>query len=471
MDRLKLSFPSKHLRVSRARPVVVAALLLLFVNANFAFAFNRAQINRSQSAARLSLSDAEFLEDLSRRSFQYFHEQTDPNTGLVLDRARTDGTIHDENHRHTASIAATGFGLTALCVAAERNWIARNEARKRVLVTLRFFAEKVPHVRGWFYHWMDWRNGERRWQSEVSSIDTALLLAGILTARGYFDDDAEINRLATFIYNRVDFQWMLAGHGSILSHGWKPETGFLRPRWDNYSEHMILYLLAVGSPTHSITARSWRAWSRQRITYAGYTYITGGPLFIHQYAHAWVDFHDRRESWYPYTDYFANSVAATRAHKAFCLSLAAEFPGYSENVWGITASDSTKGYVAWGGPPRDQAIDGTVIPAAAGGSLMFTPDITLPALRAMRDKYGERIYNRYGFVDAFNPTTGWTGPDVIGISVGITLLSAENLRAGNVWRWFMRNREIGRAMQRVGLQRTNAQRRADLRQQAQRARR
>lgn len=469
MDRLKLSFPSKRSCVLRAR-CVAAALLLLFINANFAPAFNRAQIKSSGGGARLSASDAEFLEDLSSRSFQYFLEQTDPQTGLVLDRARTDGSVHDEDHRHTASIAATGFGLTALCVAAERNWMDRAAARGRVTTTLRFFAEKVPHVRGWFYHWMDWRTGERRWQSEVSSIDTALLLAGILTARSYFRDDREINHLATLIYNRVDFQWMLAGHGSTLSHGWKPETNFLKPRWDNYSEHMILYLLAVGSPTHSITTRSWLAWSRQRITYGGYTYITGGPLFIHQYAHAWVDFRDQRESWYPYTDYFANSVAATRAHKAFCLALAQEFPGYSENVWGITASDSPKGYVAWGGPPRDRAIDGTIVPAAAGGSLMFTPDITLPALRTMREQFGARVYGRYGFVDAFNPTTGWTGPDVIGISVGITLLSAENLRTGNVWRWFMRNHEIGRALQRVGLQRTNARRRTGSLQHSPRAR-
>ena len=456
MERLRFVLP-KLFRSPYARGVVFAFLVSHCISANFVvFAFNRAQIKRSGGEARLSAVDEEFLEDLSSRSFQYFLEQTDRQTGLVLDRAHTDGSIHDEDHRHTASIAATGFGLTALCIAAERNWIARVEARDRVLTALRFFAEKAPHVRGWFYHWMDWRNGERRWRSEVSSIDTALLLAGILTARGYFRDDAEINRLATFIYDRVNFRWMLAGHKSILSHGWKPETGFLKPRWDNYSEHMILYLLAVGSPTHPITPRAWQAWSRQRVTYAGYTYITGGPLFIHQYAHAWIDFRGRRESWYPYTDYFANSVFATRAHKAFCLSLSQEFPGYAENVWGITASDSPEGYVAWGGPPRERAIDGTVVPAAAGGSLMFTPDITLPALRAMRAQYGARVYGRYGFVDAFNPTTGWTGPDVIGISVGITLLSAENLRAGNVWRWFMRNREIGRAMRKSGLRRTRA---------------
>jgi hypothetical protein len=400
---------------------------------------------------RLRASDEAFLEDMSRRAFRYFREQADAATGLVRDRARTDGSPHDETHRDVASIAATGFGLTALCVAAERRWIAPREARERVRATLRFFATRATHEHGWFYHWMDAATGARRWQSEISSIDTALLLAGALTARQKFRDDAEIVRLATAIYERVDFPWMLNNHPTLLSHGWRPETGFIKYRWNAYSEHMILYLLAIASPTHAITPRSWLAWQRERITYAGYTYITGGPLFIHHYSHAWVDFRDRRESHYPFTDYFENSVAATRAHRAFCLALAGEFPGYTENIWGITASDSARGYVAWGGPPRDPSIDGTVVPSAAGGSLMFTPDISLAALRAMRDEHGASVYGQYGFADAFNPNNGWVNPDVIGINLGIMLLSAENLRTGNVWRWFMRNAEMPGALERVGL--------------------
>jgi hypothetical protein len=411
----------------------------------------------TQSKQRLSARDEAFLEDLSRRAFRYFEDHADSHTGLVLDRAQTNGAAHDANHPsyNIASSASTGFGLTALCIAAERGWISRAKARERVRQTLRFFAQRAPQERGWFLHWMDRRTGERRWQSEYSSIDTALLLGGVLTARQYFRDDAEIKRLATLIYERVNFKWMLAGHATLLSHGWKPETGFLKPRWDTFSEHLILDLLAIGSPTHPISPRSWRAWQRKHITYAGYTYLTGGPLFTHQYSHAWVDFRNWRESWSPFTDYFANSVAATRAHREFCLSLADEFPGYSENVWGITASDSAKGYVAWGGPPRDPAIDGTVVPCAAGGSLMFTPDIALAALQTMREKFGDRVYGRYGFTDAFNPNTGWTGPDVIGIDVGIILLSAENLRSGNVWRWFMRNLEIPRALRLAGLRSAN----------------
>jgi hypothetical protein len=409
----------------------------------------------TSSSSSLSRRDRVFLEDLERRSFNYFWEQADKETGLVPDRARTDASPLDENHQNVASIAATGFGLTALCIAAEHAWANPAIVRGRIRSALRFFAERAPQEHGWFYHWMDTRSGERRWNSEVSSIDTALLLAGILTARGRYRDDAEIVRLATLIYERVDFRWMLDGHPFLLSHGWKPESGFLGPRWDTFSEDTILYMLAIGSPTHSINPESWYALQRVRLNYQGYTYFTtiGVPLFMHQYAHAWIDYRGRREvhSWR--TDYFANSVAATRAHRAFCLTLAKKFPAYGPDMWGITASDSAKGYVAWGGPPPDPAIDGTVVPCAAGGSLMFTPDISLDALRRMRERYGPRIYGRYGFVDAFNPNNGWIDTDVIGIDVGITLLSAENLRTGNVWRWFMRNREIPSAMRSIGLKR------------------
>jgi hypothetical protein len=401
----------------------------------------------------LSKRDEAFLEDLQRRSFNYFWEQADKGTGLVPDRARMDASPLDENHRNVASIAATGFGLTALCIAAERRWANPVAVRERIRSALRFFAERAPQEHGWFYHWMDTRSGERRWNSEVSSIDTALLLAGILTARGRFSQDELIVRLATKIYERVDFRWMLDNHPVLLSHGWKPESGFLGPRWDTYSEDTLLYMLAIASPTRPIGPESWYALRRDRMTYAGYTFITaaGVPLFMHQYAHAWIDYRHRREERGTRTDYFANSIAATRAHRAFCLSLAKEFPGYGPNVWGVTASDSARGYVAWGGPPRDPAIDGTVVPCAAGGSLMFTPDISLSALRTMRERYGKRIYGRYGFVDAFNPNNGWIDTDVIGIDVGITLLSAENLRTGNVWRWFMRNASIQPAMRSVGL--------------------
>ncbi len=383
-------------------------------------------------------------------------EQADPSTGLVRDRARSreDAAPLAEPNRDIASIAATGFGLSALCVGEARHFVDRAEARGRARTTLRFFAHQAIQVKGWFYHWMDARTGERRWQSEVSSIDTALLLAGVLTARRCFSDDSEIVRLATAIYERVEFPWMLAGHEALVSMGWKPETGFLEARWDGHYEQPLLVLLGMGSPTHPLPAAAWAAWPRPWVDYGGYRYVAGAaPLFVHQFSHAWVDFRGLRERGPPHLDYFANSVAATRAHRQFCIDMAPRWASYSEDVWGITASDSAKGYVAWGGPPAHPAIDGTIVPCAAGGSLMLTPDIALPALRAMRERFGEHIYGRYGFVDAFNPLTGWVDPDVIGIDVGITLLSAENLRAESVWRWFMANPEIGRALDRAGLQR------------------
>jgi hypothetical protein len=422
---------------------------------------------------RLSARDDAFLEDLSRRSFRFFLEQADPKTGLVADRARANGTPYDQTHnsRNIASSAATGFGLTALCIAAERGWTSRNDARARVLTTLRFYAERTPHEHGWFYHFVDRETGERRWQSEISTIDTALLLGGVLTVRQYFHSDREIVRLATLIYERVDFPWMLVENKNLLSMGWRPETGFIPSMWSHYSEHTILQLLAIGSPTHPIPPDVWLSWQRLRLTFGGYTYLSFpyAPLFVHQYSQAWIDYRGQEESWYPYTNYFDNSVKATLAHREFCLSLSNRFPGYSENVWGITASDSAKGYRAWGGPPPTPDIDGTVVPCAPGGSLMFTPEITIQALKTMYERWGDRIYDHYGFVDAFNPNNGWVNPDVIGIDVGITLLSAENLRTGNVWRWFMRNEEIPGAMKKVGFRKAPKRRPFGVQWQAQRA--
>jgi hypothetical protein len=402
----------------------------------------------------VSAEDDALLEDLSKRSFLFFWEQADQTTGIVRDRARTDGTPVSGTARDVGSIASVGFGLTGLCIAAQRGWVPRTAAVDRARTTLRFFARRMENQRGWYYHFVNLRTGAREWASELSSIDTALLIAGVLTVRQCFSGEAEIAGLADWIYRRVDFRWMLADDPLLLSHGWKPETGFLESRWDHYCELTILYLLAVASPTHAIPAASWRAWHRPTIRFEGHSFIGGPPpLFVHQFSHAWVDFRGWREREPPHTDWWANSVEATRAHKAFCLQLGGEFPGYTEHVWGITSSDSRRGYVAWGGPPRHEAIDGTVVPCAAAGSLMLAPDITLPAVRELRRRFGDRIYGRYGFADAFHPLDGWVNPDVIGIDLGITLLSAENLRSGRVWDLFMRNAEIPAAMERVGLAR------------------
>ena len=402
-------------------------------------------------ASALSAADDAFLEDLSRRAFAFFWEQADPATGIVRDRSRTDGAASSDNHVKVGSIASVGFGLTGMCIAAERGWQPRAAILERTRTTLRTFAEKQAHEHGWFYHWLNIHTGAREWQSEVSSIDTALLMGGALSVRQCFAGDPEIPRLADAIYRRLDFDWLRNGHPTLLSHGWRPESGMIVHRWDAFSEASMLYLLGLGSPTHPLPEASWRAWVRPMLTWQGTTYVThAGPLFLHQYSHAWVDFRAWRDPDPPY-DWFANSVAATRANRSYCLSLRDRFPGYDETLWGITASDARSGYKAWGGPPPDPQVDGTVVPCAAAGSLMFAPELTLPVLRHIKARFGDRAYGRYGFADALHPGADWIGPDVIGIDLGITLLSAENLRTGHVWSWFMKNPEVTSALDRVGL--------------------
>ncbi len=398
--------------------------------------------------------DNAFLEDLERRAFMFFWEHSDPKTGLTLDRARTNGDAPKPgaDHYNVASIASTGFALTGYCIAAERGWRARADAIYRARNTLDYFANRAFNKNGWFYHWQDQRTGERKWRSEISSIDTALLLAGVLSVRQCFDKDAAIVRDAAKIYDRVDFNWMLNGDPNFLSHGWRDETGFIKNRWNDYSEQTILYLLGIGARSAPLDWRSWYALKRDYVRYGKYEYMAAAPpLFIHQFSHAWVDFRNKREHYGDFAvDYFKNSVDATRAQRQFFIDvLSREFPAYGENIWGLTASDSARGYRAWGAPPRDPETDGTVVPCAPAGSLMFTPEISIPALREMRSKYGDQVYGRYGFADAFNPQTGWVDADVIGIDLGITMLSAENLRSGNVWRWFMKNPGISGALRSV----------------------
>ncbi len=395
-------------------------------------------------------SDDAMLDDLARRCFLYFWENSDPETGIARDRARRDGSPHREDRIHVGSIASTGFALSALAIAERRGWQPKAAVRQRALNTLRFFARKVPHERGWFYHFIDTRNGERLWKSELSSIDTALLVGGVLTIRQAMSDNREAAKLATEIYERIDFPWMLNGT-ALLSHGWRPESGFIPHYWDTYSEHPILYLLGIGSPTHPLPAESWWAWKRDWNEYGGRRYLGHAGLFTYQYSQAFVDFRGRRENRKPFADYFENSVTAIRAHRQFCIDLRTEFPGYSENVWGISASDSKKGYVGWKGPPRDKSIDGSVVPYASIGSLMLTPDIALPAIRVLKERFGERVYSRYGFPSAFEPAGDWVGPDVVGIDAGISLLSIENYRSGRSWSWFMKNREIPRALDAAGI--------------------
>ncbi len=397
----------------------------------------------------ISASDDAFLEDLSSRAFLFFWEQSDPHTGLVSDRARTNGENILGRNLEVASTALTGFALTALCIASDRQWMDPNKLRERVRATLRHFASDQDHVRGWYYHFVNRKTGERAWSSEVSTIDTALLLAGVVTAQQYYSDDAEIYRLASDIYERVDFGWMMDQRTGLLHMGWEPETGLLHAEWAEYDEQAILYLLGIGSPTHPIPAKSWYRFGRRAIDAYGYKFVGSGPLFTHQYSQAWLQLANRRDGPPFGIDYFQNSVAATYAHRAYCLGLRGMYPGYSDYLWGITASDSDIGYVIWGDPVSRRDVDGTVVPCAAGGSLMFAPAICLPALRYMHEQFAQLIYGRYGFADAFNPQTLWVDPDVVGIDVGITLLSAENLRSGSVWRWFNRSPDVQRATEQL----------------------
>ena len=395
----------------------------------------------------LSPADDQFLEAVENASFLYFWEQADPLTGLVKDRNTVNATGKGPPKKEVvASIAATGFGLTALCIGHKRGYVSLSNAGGRVLATLKFLSKNMPTHRGFFYHWANINTGERMWDSEVSSIDTAILLCGVLTCREHFRYP-EITRLADLVFNRVDWTWV-AEDTSLLSHGWTPEIGFLPYRWDYYSELMIMYLLGLGSPTHPLAQTAWNAWKRKTYEYAGMRYLGSyAPLFVHQYSQAWFDLRGKRDQ---HVDYFKNSQIATEVHRRFCLDLASQFHDYSDDLWGITASDSQNGYVVWGGPPEVGPIDGTVVPSATGGSLPFLPEATLRVLKNIRYRYAPRTWSRYGFINAFNPLKGWYDTDVIGIDTGITMLMAENLRTGFVWDTFMRSREAQRGLQRAG---------------------
>jgi hypothetical protein len=406
------------------------------------------------SSDKLAHADEAFLDDLQRRGCLFFAEQVSPNTGQVLDRAKwlnSDGT---RDPRKMASIAATGFGLSCLCIAEKRKYQPTAQVIAQVRRTLRYHCDTLPNQHGFFSHFNDLETGEPFQGSEISSIDTALLLCGVLTARAHFQQDAEIVRLATTLYERVDWPWMLNGE-KTFSMGLRNGI-FLKSRWDHYSELMMLYLLALGSPTHPIDPACWDAWSRPTMHYGGFEYIgAADPLFVHQYSHAWFDFRNQRDR---YADYFANSIVATRAHQAFCLALGKP---YSLDYWGISSSDSQHGYTAWGGPGSRGSgtqnlnegyggIDGSVVPYATAGSLPFLPSASLRVLQSLKDRYGKQAWGRYGFCDALHPDAPWYDPDVLGIDLGIGILMAENLRTGFVWQTFAQNPEVPIAMQRAG---------------------
>lgn len=403
------------------------------------------------SAAAAELSPADLFQTLQRKAFDYFWQEAHPGTGLVKDRA---GNFLADDYQ-IASIAATGFGLAALPVGVEHGWITRQAGHDRALLTMSFVRDRLRHEHGWLYHFMDWRTGERVWRCEISSIDTALFLAGALLAGEYFGGEART--LSDELYRRVDFQWMLTDGGArpnekLIGHGWKPESGFLKNRWNNYSEHLILNLLALGSPTHPIPADCWEAWERNAGEYKGLKTFACAPLFTHQYSQAFIDFRGKRDR--QGFDYFESSVKKTKADRQFCIDQSGAFKTYSSNVWGLSACDMPDGgYTANGAPPGEPVHNGTIAPWVTAASLPFAPDLVEPAIVHMRQRFHSQLWGRYGFSNGFNLDKNWFAKDVIGIDLGAALLLIENHRTGKVWDWFMKAPAIRNAISKAGFQR------------------
>lgn len=397
------------------------------------------------------------LDDLQLDTFQYFQHEVNPRNGLVCDKAAPDWP---------ASIAAVGLALAAYPVGVERGWLGRPAAIARTLATLRFFHDSpqgpdpaATGYRGFYYHFLDMETGRRAWQCELSVVDTLFFLAGALVAATYFDADTgperEIRERADALYRRAEWDWALNG-GTSLSHGWKPESGFLPYRWEGYDEALLLYMLALGSPTHPIPAASYPTWAQ---TYAwkqvyGLEYLYAAPLFIHQLSHIWIDFRGIQDA--PMrahgSDYFENSRRATLIQQRYAIENPQAFRRYGEYCWGITASDGPGtqtrlldgierrffGYEARGAPFG--LDDGTLAPWAVVASLPFAPEIVLPTIQYL-DGLDLRVANPYGFKATFNPTypaqtahsAGWISPYHIGINQGPVVLMIENYRTEMIW--------------------------------------
>lgn len=430
------------------------------------------------------------VDDLQQRTFRWFWDHTREDNGLIPDR-----TPHVEPF---SSIAAIGFGLTSYAIGVERGWVTRDQARDRTLKVLRTLRslpmgasfEDDAGYHGFFYHFLGLANGRRyaRWV-EVSSVDTALLLGGVLFAQAYYDrDDAaegEIRDLADQLYRGVEWPW-LQERAPLISMGWVPEDGIISHDWEGYNEAMLVYILALGSPTHPVDPTAWSAWTR---TYArsygefhGQKYLSFAPHFGHQYSHAWIDFRGIRDEWMRKEgfDYFENSRRATLAQRAYAIANPMGWKGYDGDVWGLTASDGPRvttqiynlqprqfrHYSARGAGIADFFDDGTLAPTAAAASIAFAPEIVIPAIEAMHARYGEAVYREHGFVDAFNPSftwtdapaktghidpqLGWIDDNYIGIDQGPIVLMIENHRNAFVWNVMKRSPYIRKGLERAG---------------------
>ena len=390
----------------------------------------------------------DILNDLSKGAVRYFWEQSDPTTGLTRDRGpNTKGG--KANNANISSVASTGYALAACAIGAKRGWLERKEALLRARTTLRTVLSKVEGAHGWYFHFVNIQTGKREWNSELSSIDSGLLFAGIVMAeRGL--DDPEFSELAKKVLDRVDWQWMMTDGGAKPSsltfcHGWKPEEGFLTHRWASYAEHMFLYVLGYAL-WPQMPRDSWAAWDRPRVEYKGLALITGGPLFMHEMSHGFFDFRDYRDP--AGYDYFVEARNATLANRAYCIENPKGFAGYGPDIWGLSASDNPDGYGGQGAPGW---IDdnGTLAPSAAVAGMPFAPKESLAAAETFRKMFPE-CYGQYGFASGINPSRKWTGPDVIGIDVGQMLLSLENHRDGLPNRWMMGHPLIQSAYRKIG---------------------
>ncbi len=425
-------------------------------------------------AANLPRALDEELESLQRDAFSYFLRATNPENGLVADNSRKDAV---------ASIAAVGFCLAAHAVGVDRGFIHRAEAVERTLTTLRFFDRSAQSeepdatgYRGFYYHFLDMKTGTRTWKCELSMVDTAFLIAGALVAMMYFDraeeGEKEIRRLAASLYERVDWNWAMNGEPP-MSMGWMPNIGFIRYSWDGYSEAILLYALALGSPTHPIPPDGYEAWTRtyQWENLYGFDFLFAAPLFVHQLSHVWIDFRGIQDEFMreKRSDYFENSRRATYVQRRYAIRNPKRCRGYGENGWGITAGDGPGfsklwadgaereyfDYVARGVPYGPD--DGTLAPWAVAASLPFAPEIVMPALRHMRSAYSG-ITKEDGALRSFNPTypaadgsvSGWVCPDLYGLEQGPVVLMIENYRSGLLWRLMRRCDPVVTGLRRAG---------------------
>lgn len=387
------------------------------------------------------MTDDQFLELVSRRAFDFFWYETNPENGLTIDQ--TENFRSSERHR-TASIASVGYALTAYVIGANRGWVTRDEARGRILVTLKFLAGNgTPHNRGFFYHFLDLFTGKPDEGTELSSIDSALFLSGLITAVEEFRSDTEIAALGDGLIERVDWKWMLNDHPHFPSHGVGANGQFLNARWGSTTEGLLCFILGIGAPENAMSPEAWKAFDRHAEEYKGYRFVVeygGQSIFRFQYPCLWYDFRNRHDG---VMDYFENGIEATLSMRQYCLDLSPEFPrSYGPHLWGLGAANGPQDiYRIYGFPPGrpEYPADGTVVVYAIAGSLPFVPELALPALRYVYDHHHES-WGKYGFTDAINPQLGLVTERVIGLDQGTMLIAIENYRSGLVWNRFMSSR-------------------------------